>query len=551
MEQAATGATGRLDDALRRAAADPGLLAAGDALARDDLPRAETLLRQRLRRAPTDVAAIRMLAEIAARLGRYEDAAALLERCLELAPGFDAARQNYAMVLHRHNRPAEALAQVERLLARRPADPGCRNLKAVILCRIGDYDAAIGLYEGLVAEHPGQSRLWLSLGHALKTAGETARAVRAYRRAARVDPGFGDAWWSLANLKTFRFGDDDVAALRAQLARGDLGDEDRLHLEFALAKALEDRGEDEAAFRHYAAGNARRRARAPYSAADNRARIDRAIELYTPDFFRARAGSGAPGRDPIFIVGMPRAGSTLVEQILASHSQVEGTMELPELTSLARVLRHQGSELDSPARYHEALAALDADGLRALGERYLANTRIHRRTAAPRFIDKMPNNFAHVGLIQLALPNATIIDVRRHPMACGFSLFRQHFARGQDFAYSLDDIGRFYRDYVRLMAHFDAVLPGRVHRVLYEDLVADTEAQVRDLLAHCGLGFEPQCLRFFENDRPVRTASSEQVRQPIYRGGLDHWTRFEPWLDPLKQALGPVLDAWPAVPASP
>ncbi len=551
MEQAATGATSRVGDALRRATADRQLLAAGHALAIDDLPRAESLLRERLRRSPTDVAAIRMLAEVAARLGRYEDATTLLERCLELAPGFDAARQNYAMVLHRHNRPAEALAQVEQLLERNPADAGCRNLKAVVLCRTGDYEAAIDLYQGILAQFPGQPRLWLSLGHALKTAGHARRAVDAYRRAAALEPAFGDAWWSLANLKTFRFDDEDLAAMRAQLRRGDLRDEDRLHLEFALAKALEDRGEDEAAFRHYADGNARRLARVPYSADENSARIDRAIELYTAAFFRERAGSGAPDRDPIFIVGMPRAGSTLVEQILASHSQVEGTMELPELTSLARVLRLQGNDVDSPARYHEALAALAPGELRALGERYLANTRIQRKTDALRFIDKMPNNFAHVGLLQLALPNATIIDVRRHPMACGFSLFRQHFARGQDFAYSLADIGRFYRDYVRLMAHFDAVLPGRVHRVLYEDLVADTEGEVRRLLAHCGLEFEPGCLRFFENERAVRTASSEQVRQPIYRGGLDHWTRFEPWLEPLEQALGPVLQAWPGVPASP
>ena len=551
MEQAATGATTRVDDALPRGRDDAELLAAGHALATDDLPRAELLLRRRLRARPTDVAAIRMLAELAARLGRYEDAATLLERCLELAPGFDAARQNYAMVLHRHNRPAEALVEVDRLLARNPSDPGCRNLKAVILCRTGDYLPAIALYEGLVAQFPTQARLWLSLGHALKTAGYAARAIEAYRKAAAIEPHFGDAWWSLANLKTFRFDDADLAAMRAQLRRDDLGDEDRLHLDFALAKALEDRGEDAAAFGHYAAANARRLARVPYSAEDNRRRIDRAISLYTEAFFREREGSGAPDRDPIFIVGMPRAGSTLVEQILSSHPQVEATMELPELTSLARILRLQGGDIDSPARYHEALAALDRDALRGLGERYLANTRIQRKTAAPRFIDKMPNNFAHIGLVRLALPNATIIDVRRHPMACGFSLFKQHFARGQDFSYGLADIGHFYRDYVRLMAHFDAVLPGRVHRVLYEDLVADTERQVRRLLDHCRLPFDPACLRFFENDRPVRTASSEQVRQPIHTGGLDHWKRFEPWLEPLRQALGPVLDAWPAVPASP
>jgi tetratricopeptide (TPR) repeat protein len=550
MDQAAA-ATVAVDDALRRAVDDPQLMVAASALASDDIPAAEAMLRQRLKRAPTDVAAIRMLAEVAARLGRYEDAAALLERCLALAPGFAAARQNYAMVLHRGNRPAEALAQVDLLLAGDPGNAGYRNLKAVVLCRTGDYEAAIELYEAILATHPGEARIWLSHGHALKTAGHADRAIAAYRRSAALEPSFGDAWWSLANLKTFRFEDADVAAMSAQLQRDDLGAEDRLHLEFALAKALEDRAHYAESFRHYATGNALRLARVPYAAEDSSARLQRAMELYTREFFEARAGSGAPARDPVFIVGMPRAGSTLVEQILASHPQVEGTMELPEITSLARVLRRQGGDTDSPARYHEALAALDAGGLRALGERYLANTRIHRKTGAPRFIDKMPNNFAHIGLIHLALPNATIIDVRRHPLACGFSLFKQHFARGQDFSYSLEDIGRHYRDYVRLMAHFDAVLPGRVHRVHYEALVADTETEVRRLLAHCGLGFEPACLRFFENDRPVRTASSEQVRQPIYRDGVDHWTRFEPWLGPLRQALGPVLDAWPEVPADP
>jgi tetratricopeptide (TPR) repeat protein len=547
MGQVSAESKASVEDNLRHAVADPMLLEAGRALVDNDIPHAEALLRDRLRRSPTDVAAIRMLAEVAARIGRYEDAAHLLERCLELAPGFDAARQNYAMVLHRSNRPQEALAQVERLLAGDPHNPGYRNLRAVVLCRTGDFGEAIELYEDILAEHPGQPMVWLSQGHALKTAGLGERAIAAYRRCIELDPGFGDAWWSLANLKTFRFDDADIAAMRTQLQRTNLGDEHRLHLDFALGKALEARGEYAESFAHYSRGNALRLARVPYSADATSARLQRAAEIYTAEFFRERGGFGVAAPDPIFIVGMPRAGSTLVEQILSSHPLVEGTMELPEITSLTRVLRQQGAD-DSPARYHEVLAGLDADAVRELGERYLERTRIQRKAGAPFFIDKMPNNFAHIGLIQLALPNARIIDVRRHPLACGFSLFKQHFARGQDFSYSLDDIGRYYRDYVGLMAHFDKVLPGRIHRIAYEALVDDTEAEVRRLLDHCGLPFEPRCLRFFENDRPVRTASSEQVRQPIYRAGVDHWTHFEPWLGPLKAALGPVLDAWPAAP---
>ncbi|MCJ0825174.1 sulfotransferase [Luteimonas sp. 50] len=547
MGQVSAESKASVEGALRHAVADPVLLEAGRALVDNDIPHAETLLRERLRRSPTDVAAIRMLAEVAARIGRYEDATHLLERCLELAPGFAAARQNYAMVLHRSNRPQEALAEVERLLASDPDNPGYRNLRAVVLCRTGDFDEAIELYEGILADHPGQSRVWLSQGHALKTAGQAGRAIAAYRRCIDIEPGFGDAWWSLANLKTFRFDDADLATMRAQLGRTDLGDEDRLHLDFALGKALEDRGEYADAFAHYSRGNALRLVRTPYSADANSARLQRATEIYTSDFFQARAGYGVAAADPIFIVGMPRAGSTLVEQILSSHPLVEGTMELPELTSLTRVLRLQGAG-DGPARYHEVLAGLDADAVRELGERYLERTRIQRKSGAPFFIDKMPNNFAHIGLIRLALPDAKVIDVRRHPLACGFSLFKQQFARGQDFSYSLGDIGRYYRDYVGLMAHFDQALPGYVHRVAYEALVEDTETEVRRLLDHCGLPFAPQCLRFFENDRPVRTASSEQVRQPIYRAGVDHWTHFEPWLEPLKAALGPVLDAWPAAP---
>ncbi|TAN07006.1 MAG: sulfotransferase family protein [Rhodanobacteraceae bacterium] len=518
---------------------DQDLLAAGSAMLANDIPRAEALLRARLRQAPTDVAAMRMLAEVAARLERNEDALHLLERCLELAPGFTEARWNYALVLHRGNRPAAALAEIERVLAAEPAHDGCLNLKAAVLCRTGDYGDALRLYRGLVQAHPDAVKLWLSYGHALKTAGQVAEAVAAYRRCIALQASFGEAWWSLANLKTFRFETADVAAMRGQLARGDLREEDRLHLEFALGKALEDAGEYAGSFDHYARGNAIRGAELHYDAEVTSKRVRYIRQHYTRAFFAARAGMGCPAPDPIFVLGLPRAGSTLVEQILASHSQVEGTMELPEITSLTGWLRREAGP-DQAMPYHHALAALAADGLRALGARYLADTRIQRKTAAPFFIDKMPNNFMHVGLIHLILPRAKIIDVRRDPMACGFSVFKQHFARGQAFSYSLADIGRYYRDYVSLMEHFDAVLPGRVCHVCYERLVADTATEVRRMLAYCGLPFEAGCLRFFENSRPVRTASSEQVRQPIYHGAIDHWRHYAPWLGELEAALGPV-----------
>jgi len=532
---------------VRHSTRDPRLLDAAIALAENRIPAAEALLREHLKQAPTDVAAIRMFAEVAARLGRNEDAVNLLARCLELAPSFHAARQNYALVLHRSNQPEQALVEIERLLAAEPGHLGCRNLKAAVLCRIGEYEPAIRIYADLLEHYPRNPKVWVSYGHALKTACHGDRAIDAYRRSLELEPSFGEVWWSLANLKTYRFRADDLAAMRRQLARTDLAEDDRLHLEFAAGKALEDAGEYETSFRHYAQGNAIRHAQLHYSADDTHARVQHIREHYTRDFFAARAGAGSPARDPIFIVGLPRAGSTLIEQILSSHSQVEGTMELPEVTSITRMLRTQ-ADADSAMPYHDALAELDVDALRALGERYLAHTRIQRKTSAPLFIDKMPNNFMHIGLIHLMLPNAKIIDARRHPLGCCFSGFKQHFARGQSFSYDLEDLGRYYRDYVALMGHFDAVLPGRIHRVVYEHMVEDTEGEVRRLLEYCGLPFEESCLRFFQNARPVRTASSEQVRQPIYREGVDHWRHYAPWLVPLELALGPVLESYPNVP---
>jgi len=523
---------------VRHAVHDAALMAAAAALHANDIPDAEARLRRHLKQAPTDVVAIRMLAEVAMRLDRTEDAERLLARCIELAPDFREARNHYAIALHRLNKPAEALVELDRLLREDPADPACRNLKAAVLCRTGDYEPAIAIYDGLLAEHPEHAQVWMSQGHALKTAGHTERAIAAYRRCIAIDADFGEAYWSLANLKTFRFDDAEIAHMQGALARTDLAPEHRLHFEFALGKALEDRADYAASFTHYATGNALRLRQIPYNADDTTARLERVRETYTREFFGEREGAGCASPAPIFIVGLPRAGSTLIEQILSSHAAVEGTMELPEIISITRALR-QSAASRGPGAYHETLARMDLDELRALGEQYVERTRIHRKLGKPFFIDKMPNNFAHIGLIHLVLPNAKIIDARRHPLACCVSGFKQHFARGQNFSYSLEDLGRYYNDYVELMAHFDEVLPGRVHRVIYEDLVDDTEREVRRLLDYCGLPFDDACLRFFDNERPVRTASSEQVRQPIYRSGVDQWRHFEPWLDALKAALGP------------
>ncbi|MBO9559338.1 MAG: tetratricopeptide repeat protein [Caulobacter sp.] len=526
---------------------DPDLMAAAAALVDGKPGEAEKALRARLAARPDDPAALRMLAEAVARLGRQEEAEDLLVRCLEIVPGFSAARQNLATVLYRLGRSEDALVQLERLLADEPANPAHLNLKAAALARIGEYAQAIAIYEDVLARHPQQPKGWMSYGHALKTVGRAADCAAAYRKAVDQAPSLGEAWWSLANMKTYRFTDADLAAMEAQLARPDLFDDDRLHLDYALGKAHEDAGRWAESFEHYARGAALRRAQLAYDPERNRAHVARSKAALTAEVFASRAGQGCPAPDPIFILGLPRSGSTLVEQILASHSAVEGTMELPDIGAIAKRLGGAKTARE-PSAYPEILTTLDPDQLAALGQEFLDRTRVQRKTDRPLFIDKMPNNWAHVGLIALALPNAKIIDARRHPMGCCFSGFKQHFARGQAFSYGLEDIGRYYADYVELMAHFDAVLPGRVHRVIYEEMVADPETQIRALLDYCGLPFEETCLNFHENNRAVRTASSEQVRRPIFKDAVEHWQNYESWLDPLKSALGPVLSCYPAAP---
>lgn len=521
---------------------DPDLMEAANALVLGQLAVAEHRLRGFLRNHPTDVVAMRMLAEAGTRLGRYHDVELILERCLELAPTMIAARYNMAVVLYRQNRAADALPHIELLLSDDPCNLAYRNLHAASLSLVGEYAKARSIYEDVLAEVPIQPLIWLTYGHVLRTCGVQGQAIVAYRRALEQMPDLGEAYFSLANLKTVSFSAADVTKMLALLDRDGVSVDDRLHVHYALGKAFEDAGDTARSFDHYSKGAAIRRGQISYDAAENRTRNERYRALFTRAFFEERAGSGSPSPDPIFIVGLPRSGSTLVEQILASHPAIEGTMELPDLNKIAVSLGDRRVK-DGDPQYLLNIASLEPDRLRELGETYLERTRIQRKTSRPLFIDKMPNNFQHVGLIQLILPNAKIIDARRHPMASCFSAFKQHFARGQNFSYDLDEIGRYYRDYVSLMTHFDAVLPGRIHRVAYERMVENQEAETRLLLDYIGLPFDPACMRFHENDRAVRTASSEQVRQPIYRAGLDRWRSYEPWLGPLKAALGDLVES--------
>lgn len=534
---------------LRCATQNPDLQQAAAAMISNDLPVAERLLKKLLKSAPTDVTAVRMLAEVAVRVGRNEEAQSLLEYCLELAPGFSGARYNLAILLHRTNKSNEALKEVETLLAEDPKRPGYRNLAAVVCSRIGEYERSSNFYQALLEEYPENAKVWLSYAHVLKTEGKRDQCEAAYRGAIERDASFGEAYWSLANLKTFRFSQLDTERMNAQLARNDLDLSSRVQFHFALGKGAEDAGDYALSFDHYERGNAQHKSTLDYQRAQNTARAHRMKNSFTASFFLERAGMGCQEEGPIFVVGMPRAGSTLLEQILSSHSQVEGTTELPDIITLAKELRGRARE-DEMGAYDGVLARLSPDELEDLGRQYLERTRIHRKTDSPYFIDKMPNNFLHIGLIQACLPKARIIDARRHPMACCFSNFKQYFARGQSFSYSLEDVGHFYRDYVDLMAHYDSVLPGRVHRVIYERLVDDIEREVRAVLDYCKLPFEETCLRFFENKRPVRTASSEQVRQPIYQEGVEQWRRYDQFLGPLRNALGPVLEEYP-VPVGP
>jgi tetratricopeptide (TPR) repeat protein len=511
------------------------VVTASSMLADGDVQEAERIVRRFLLEHGDHVEAMRILARIGRKLGILDDAELLYERLLQMAPDYDVARYEYAQVLLDRHRHVQALAELEKLLAGDPGNRSYRTAHATARVGLGDTAGAAARYRELLAETPQAPELHLSLAHALKTLGQREEAVASYRTAATLRPGYGDAYWSLANLKTYRFSEADIAAMRAEEAAPGISVEDRAHLCFAVGKALEDRADYAESYRYYERGNALKKSQGRYRPEFTERNVRLQTQVCTAEFFAARRGWGCQNEAPIFVLGMPRAGSTLLEQILASHSQVEGTMELPEVLRTAAELQGRLTE-DAAPRYPGILAQLGAEDFRRLGERYLADTRVYR-TGKARFIDKMPNNFRHIGLIHLMLPNARIIDARREAMACCFSNLKQLFASGQEFTYSIEDIARYYRSYAALMAHWDAVLPGLILRVQHEDVVTDLEANVRRILEFCGLGFEPACLEFYRTERSVRTASSEQVRQPIYKEGLDQWRNFEPWLEPLRTAL--------------
>ena len=551
-------ATGREQDAWRAdlsgvhaSSRDPTLLEAAVAMNEGRLDTARDLLEARRRRLPDDPVGTRLLGEVIWRGGDVSEALALVERAVELAPGFDLARDFLIRLLLQASRLPEALTHAD-ILRRSPmAMPGHDLLRASVLVRLGDQEQARAIYDRLLAEQPDQPAVWQNLGHVHKTLGRQADAIVAYREAVTRQPTMGEAWWSLANLKTVRLGADDIAAMQGALdtLAPDASEraEDVFHLHFSLGKAFEDAGDYAASFAQYDRGNRLRRTLLTYDADEFAAEVSATAATFTAPFIAAMGDGGCPAPDPVFIVGLPRSGSTLVEQILASHSQVEGTMELPDMMMIASRLQARVDEGEFPD-FRSMVESLTPADRRRLGEEYLDRTRIHRQTGRPLFIDKMPNNWQHVGLIGLILPNARIVDARRHPLACCFSGWKQHFARGQSFTYDLTEIGRYYRDYVMHMAAFDAAAPGRVHRVIYERMVADTPGEVRRLLAYLALPFEEACLSFWENDRAVRTASSEQVRRPIFTDAVDHWRHYEAHLAPVVAALGPVLDHYPDPP---
>ena len=527
----------------RLASQSPEFNDAAVALGDRRLDVASEILRQRLQKAPDDVRALRLLATIARERDETYESEEYLARCLQLAPGYAAARFDLATELCAQQRHPEAMTHVERLLAIDPRNPGYLGLKAQALRFYGRNAEAITLMQQIIAENPDDAKLHLFRGGLLRETGDQAGAIEAYRRALALQPGMGEAYWSLADLKTVRFTAADREAM-GQFARRAPPGGARTQLEFALGKACEDAGLYAQAFEHYARGNALHRTTIFFIPDELSLGVRRSKNLFTSRFFTDRADWGSERADPIFIVGMPRAGSTLLEQILASHSQVEGTRELPDVPAIVRELI-ASAKSTGESNYPDLVGTLGRAGVEAYAARYLQHTQVHRPLGKPRFVDKMPGNFAHLGLIHLMFPRAAIIDARRHPLGCCFSCYRQLFGRGQPFSYDQEELGLHYRDYCELMEHFDTVLPGRVHRVYYEQLVADPEGVVRRLLDHCGLPFEAGCLKFYENRRVVTTISSEQVRRPINSDAVDQWRHFEPWLGELKAALGELLDRYP------
>ena len=543
------------DEAGRPAAADfaaaqaeyltslpPQLQSVASLIQEGKMYKAEQLCRHFLQTNGHHVEAMRFLAQIGLSFNVHDEAEFLLESAVLLDPENTRAHFDYVGALQKRQKFSDALEQARILREKDPEDPQIDMLYANQNLPVGNFEEALRIYQSRATETPNNPGIFLTLGHALKTTGRQKDAIDAYTRAYSLKPDYGDAYWSLANLKIYKFDEAQIDAMREREASPTTQLSDRYHLCFALGKALEDHGQFAESFTYYERGNRLKREEVGYDWRRITAEIDRQIEHCTPELFAAKNVSGCTTKDPIFILGLPRAGSTLLEQVLASHSQVEGTMELPNILALAHKLggrRRVDEEPEYPANLHE----LTTGELTEFGEAFIKDTMIHRKSGLPYFIDKMPNNFRHIGLIHMILPNAKIIDARRSAMGCCFAGFKQLFAEGQEFTYGLEEVGHYYSDYVKLMDHWDAVLPGKVLRVRYEEVVADLETQVRRLLNFCELPFEDACLNFHQTERAVRTASSEQVRQPIYQSGVDQWTNYSPWLDPLREVLGPELSA--------
>ena len=523
----------------------PEVLTATGLFSDGDLSAAETMVRAYLLKHGNHVEAMRLLARIGIERDVLDDAELLLEAVLALEPDYHAARLDLARALMERHKYQRAREELETLLKLEPRNRHYKTLYTSTIVGLGEHEKAVTLYRELLEDAPQPADLHLSIAHSLKAIGKQQQCIEAYRAAAAARPGFGDAYWSLANLKTYRFADLEITRMRDEESASGVAAPDRYHLCFALGKALEDRGQYAESWEYYERGNALKRAESRYRPEILETNTRKQIQVFTPAFLAQRESFGVSGADPILILGLPRAGSTLLEQILASHSQVEGTQELADIPRIVLALQDRVPDLDNP-RYPGVLAEMKAGDFLQLGEKYLADTRVYR-TGKPFFIDKMPNNFRHIGLIHLMLPNARIIDARREPMACCFGNLKQLFANGQEFTYSIEDIARYYRTYLDLMQHWEAVLPGRILRVEHESVVDDLEDNVRRILNFCGLDFEPACVEFHKTARSVRTASSEQVRQPIFREGLDQWRHYEPWLLPLKDALGDALLRWRSV----
>lgn len=522
----------------------PEIVQAGSLFCDGELASAEEILRAYLGKSGNHVEALRLLARIAHQRGALDDVEELLAEVLRLAPNYRAARADYTRVLVDQQKYQEASEVIALLLKLEPDNWDYRSLNATVHAGLGDHERAISSYRELLVAAPSWSHLHLLLGNSLKAVGWQQDAIESYRAAASARASFGDAYWSLANLKTYRFTAAEIERMRAEERGSATQLVDRYHLCFALGKAFEDRGEYAESWHYYERGNALKRAQSRYDPIASETNVRKQIAVFTAEFFAAHAGVGARDPAPIFIVGLPRAGSTLIEQILASHSQIQGTRELYNIERIVREMGGRDPDADS-LRYPGLLVDLAPEDFHRLGERYLSETRAYRKDRAgaptPFFIDKMPNNFRHIGLIHLMLPEAKIIDVRREPMACCFSNLKQLFASGQEFTYSIDTMARYYRSYLELMQHWDSVLPRRVLHLEYEDVVEDLETTVRRVLEFCKLEFEPRCLEFHKTARSISTASSEQVRQPIFRTALSQWRQFEPWLGPLKDALGDAL----------